>query len=305
MALILFGSILFILPRFDSVNLMNPSLRMGSYARKRIICNITISNKTTLKILPIIKTYENSTAYGVNYSKYTSYLLERNSFDNLSQFINYVKQKVMSRKIIHQPPGRFLTTVFHFPPYPDMIVPYCDGLWMEFGVFSGHTLNHVARWRSLYCGNNSGLVYGFDTFTVLPTDWRPGFPKGAFAVNHSQLHIESNVALVKGLFIDSLPQELLKHKHTPISYVHIDCDIYEGARDILFLLASRFVRGTLLIFDELFNYSQHGKHEIKALFEFLVANYNLQLEVLGSAYPIAFDDIEGSWESQSTGFVVV
>ncbi|CAF2973326.1 unnamed protein product [Rotaria sp. Silwood2] len=281
---------------------------MDRYAKQAIICNVVTSNTTsttTLKILPTIKTYENSTAYGANYSRNTSYLLQRNSFGNLSQFITYVKQKVMSRKIIHQPPGRFLTTVFHFPPYPDMVLPYCDGLWMEFGVFDGRSLNHVTRWKSLYCGNNSGLVYGFDTFTGLPTDWRPGFPKGKFAINSDQLRIEPNVALVKGLFIDSLPQELLKHKNIPVSYVHIDCDIYEGARDVLFLLASRFVRRTLLMFDELFNYSQHEKHEIKALFEFLVASHNLELETLGSAYPIAFDDTEENGESQSTGFVVV
>ncbi|CAF3473203.1 unnamed protein product [Rotaria sp. Silwood1] len=186
-----------------------------------------------------------------------------------------------------------------------MVLPYCDGLWIEFEIFDGHSLNHVTPWKSLCCENNSGFVYGFDTVTGLPTDWRPGFPSSVFVVNVDPIRIESNVALVKGLFIDSLPQELVKHKDTCVSYVHIDCNIYEDTRDVFFRLTSRLLSGTLLIFDELFSYRQHEKHELKAIVEFLVANHNLQLKALGSAYPVTLDDAEENEKSQSKGFVVM
>ena len=34
------------------------------------------------------------------------------------------------------------------------------------------------------------------------------------------------------------------------TYLHIDCDLYAGARDVLTILASRIAPGCLLIFDD-------------------------------------------------------
>ena len=48
-----------------------------------------------------------------------------------------------------------------------------DGLIAEFGVFEGATINFLA-------GQTSKAVFGFDAFSGLPEDWRPGFPKGTF-----------------------------------------------------------------------------------------------------------------------------
>ncbi|CAF4217674.1 unnamed protein product, partial [Rotaria sp. Silwood2] len=139
---------------------------------------------------------------------------------------------------------------FRNPPYKDIVKPYCDGLWMEFGVFRGGSISHIAKWKTTFC-------------------------------------VPSNVVLVKGLFIDTLPIQLRiidrkQQCRTPVSFVHIDCDIYDGARDILFLLGSRFVPGTILVFDELFNYPSYEKHEIKALFEFLSGS-NLRLRAFGTS----------------------
>ncbi|CAM4829290.1 unnamed protein product [Rotaria magnacalcarata] len=167
-----------------------------------------------------------------------------------------------------------------------MVKPSCDGLWMEFGVFCGSSLSKIAKWKSVYCGNESGLVYDFDTFSGLPTNWKPGFDRGTFIVPNGTQILLPNAMLVKGLFIDTLPTQLciLDRKYqctTPVSFVHIDCDIYDGARDVLFLLGSRFVHGTIIIVDELFNYPNYEAHEIKALFEFLSGS-NLRLIPLGT-----------------------
>ncbi|CAF5219995.1 unnamed protein product, partial [Rotaria magnacalcarata] len=188
-----------------------------------------------------------------------------------------------------------------------MVKPSCDGLWMEFGVFRGSSLSKIAKWKSVYCGNESGLVYGFDTFSGLPTNWRPGFDRGTFVVpNGTQILLPSNVKLVKGLFIDTLPTQLriLDRKYqctTPVSFVHIDCDIYDGARDVLFLLGSRFVPGTIIIFDELFNYPNYEAHEIKALFEFLSGS-NLRLIPLGTGGTIELKPVQDT-SIQSFAFV--
>ena len=43
-----------------------------------------------------------------------------------------------------------------------------DGLIAEFGVFEGATINFIA-------GQTEEPVFGFDCFSGLPEDWRPGF----------------------------------------------------------------------------------------------------------------------------------
>ena len=178
---------------------------------------------------------------------------------------------------------------------------------MEFGVFTGDSITQTANWKTVFCGTTQP-VYGFDTFTGLPTDWRPGYTAGAFNVpNGTSISAPSNVVLVKGLFIDTLPDLLRlidrEHQcHTPVSFLHIDCDMYDGARDVLFLLGSRLRTGSIIIFDELFNYPGYEKHEIKALYEFL-AGSNLRLIPLGASIDI---DLNTTYDKhpQSFGFVV-
>jgi len=65
------------------------------------------------------------------------------------------------------------------------------GLALEFGVFTGGTLRIIAEARG---GRD---VYGFDTFTGLPEDWRLGFPAGTFAVE--ELPDVPGAQLVQGL----------------------------------------------------------------------------------------------------------
>jgi len=81
-----------------------------------------------------------------------------------------------------------------------------------------------------------------------------------------------------------------------------DCDIYDGARDVLFLLGNRLVSGSIIVFDELFNYPGYEKHEIKALFEFL-AILGIRLIPLGSSTNI---DLNTTYDKyiQSFAFVV-
>ena len=65
----------------------------------------------------------------------------------------------------------------------------------------------------------------------------------------------NNVALVKGLFKYTLhfyKENFLLEK--PIAFIHVDCDIYSSTYEGLFILGSNIVEGTILVFDELYNY---------------------------------------------------
>jgi len=172
---------------------------------------------------------------------------------NLDEFLKELKPALDMRQLIKRPVelifdnSRYLTDLPH---------PSCTGDWLEFGVFMGGTLNAAAEFRERFCGPDSGEVYGFDTFTGLPEKWRGNFENGAFSLNGTFPDVRHNVELVKGIFSDCLPPWIEAQKarnngqFPPISYLHIDCDLYAGAKDALELLKDYIVPGCVLIFDE-------------------------------------------------------
>ncbi len=135
----------------------------------------------------------------------------------------------------------------------------CDGLIAEFGVFEGATINFLAD-------QTSEAVFGFDVFSGLPEDWRPGFPKGTFS--RGVPPVRPNVSLLVGLFEDTLPAFLERNKED-LSFLHIDCDLYSSTRTVLGLCGPRIRKGTVLVFDEYLNYPGWREHEFRAFQEFV------------------------------------
>lgn len=146
-----------------------------------------------------------------------------------------------------------------------------EGLIIEFGVYSGRTVNHIANLTN-------ETVYGFDSFEGLPEDWRSGFEKGTFKTNCLP-NVNKNVQLIKGLFNDTLPIFLNEHKEI-CSLIHIDCDLYSSTKCIFDNLKDRIVSGTIIVFDEYFNYPGWQEGEYKAFYEF-INETNLKFEYIG------------------------
>ncbi|MGZ4571551.1 MAG: class I SAM-dependent methyltransferase [Blastococcus sp.] len=146
-----------------------------------------------------------------------------------------------------------------------------DGLYLEFGVASGSTLRLIAE-----CGP-AGNVFGFDSFEGLPEFWRPGFDAGAFKTD--QLPDVPGAELVPGWFDDTLPGFLEEHPE-PVSFLHLDADLYSSTRTVLLALAPRMHEGTVIVFDEYFNFPGWEEHEHRAWVEF-VAETGLRFEYLG------------------------
>jgi predicted O-methyltransferase YrrM len=135
-----------------------------------------------------------------------------------------------------------------------------DGLILEFGVASGRTINHISS-------QVSQKVYGFDVFSGLPEDWRTGFVKGMFG--RAELpKVNENVELIVGMFENTL-NDFLKINQKPISLLHIDCDLYGGTKTIFDNLGDFIEPGTVIVFDEYFNYPGWRHHEFKAFQEFV------------------------------------
>lgn len=136
-----------------------------------------------------------------------------------------------------------------------------DGLILEFGVFSGRTINQIAQKLPEF------KIFGFDSFEGLPEDWRTGYNKGTFAVEELP-KVESNVELIKGWFDDTLEIFLKQHEEN-CSFIHIDCDLYSSTKTIFKCLKDRIKTGTVIVFDEYFNYPGWKNGEYKAFQEFI------------------------------------
>lgn len=145
------------------------------------------------------------------------------------------------------------------------------GLYCEFGVYKGETVNFIAS-------KVPHKVHGFDSFDGLPEDWRDGFEKGTFQMNGLP-RVRENVRLVKGWFNESLPG-WRKENAGPLAFAHMDADLYSSTKTVLDLLADRIVPGTVLQFDEYFNYPGWQEGEYKAFAEF-VAEHRVEFKYLG------------------------
>ncbi len=135
-----------------------------------------------------------------------------------------------------------------------------EGMALEYGVYSGSTLTVIAQAR------DGKHVYGFDSFTGLPEDWRSRYPAGAFRVD--AVPTVPGAELVVGLFEDTLTGFLADHPG-PVAFLHLDADLYSSTRTVLDHVGPRLRPGSVVLFDEYFNYAGWERHEHRAWREFV------------------------------------
>ena len=140
--------------------------------------------------------------------------------------------------------------------------PALAGLYCEFGVFEGRTINFIAS-------KIDREVHGFDSFEGLPEDWRPGVMRGTFKTGKLP-GVRRNVRIHPGWFNDSLPSFAREYPGA-IAFAHIDADLYSSTKTIFDVLGDRIVPGTVIQFDEFFNYPGWKQGEYLAFTEFCEA----------------------------------
>lgn len=147
---------------------------------------------------------------------------------------------------------------------------------MEFGVYRGKTMQHISTHFA------QQTCWGFDSFQGLPEPWYTHEPTHTnHPAGHFDLRVEQelpvfapNVRLVAGWFQDTIPAWLANNAG-PVSFLHVDCDLYSSARTVLHLLNDRVVPGSILVFDEmcpwtnLQDYPLWSQGEYKALAEWV------------------------------------
>ena len=146
------------------------------------------------------------------------------------------------------------------------------GLICEFGVFEGQTISYIAKQVP------DRNVFGFDSFEGLPETWRGPFKRGVFSMDGRLPSVPANVTLIKGWFDATLPTFAAEHDE-PVALLHVDCDLYSSTKCIFAHLGDRVVPGSVIVFDEYFDYPAWQEHEFKAFAEF-VAQAGLSYEYL-------------------------
>lgn len=139
-----------------------------------------------------------------------------------------------------------------------------DGAVLEFGVNQGGTINFIAK------AMPARRIHGFDSFEGLPESWSGNqMAAGSFDNGGRMPKVPANVALHKGWFSDSLPGWVAANGAEKVALLHVDCDIYSSTCTIFEHLERQIVPGTVIVFDEYFNYPAWQAHEHKAFREFL------------------------------------
>jgi predicted O-methyltransferase YrrM len=148
------------------------------------------------------------------------------------------------------------------------------GHYLEFGVYKGGSITFIANQLG-----PSKMVHGFDSFRGLQEAWSGD--NFSFDLGGRAPKVPANAHLHVGFFADTLPG-WLEQNPGPAAFIHIDSDLYEPARCVFEHIQDRIVPGTIIVFDEYFNYPNWQAHEFRAFSE-LVERCQVEYEYLAYA----------------------
>lgn len=155
---------------------------------------------------------------------------------------------------------RFTRDIDHLRHAFDLRPKIPNALLLQFGVYLARTMNFMAR-------RTDERIFGFDSFEGLPESW--GFNRlsaGAFKIQELP-KVRPNVTLIKGYFSETL-RPFLEAEKRPISFLHMDCDLYSSTVTVLEECRPYLAPGCIIVFDEYFNYPDWKNGEYRAFAEF-------------------------------------
>lgn len=135
------------------------------------------------------------------------------------------------------------------------------GHFLEFGVYRGGSIRFIASRK------RHQSIHGFDSFEGLPAAWYD-MDAGSFNLRGRLPKVPRNVTLHPGWF-DQSAAKWAADNPGPISFLHIDCDIYSSTKEVFNAIGTRLTAGSVIVFDEYFGYPQWRHHEFKAFQEFV------------------------------------
>ncbi len=144
--------------------------------------------------------------------------------------------------------------------------------WAEFGVSRGNGAKHFLE----YLPKNN-RIYLFDSWEGLPEAWE-NHKEGQYRAPVPDFK-DGRANLIKGLFEDTI-ETWVKTQKQPLGFIHMDADLYSSTILTLNHLDPLIVPGTVVLFDEYYNYSGWINHEHRAFMEY-VENHNREFRYIG------------------------
>lgn len=114
-----------------------------------------------------------------------------------------------------------------------------NGEWVEFGVYQANTADMMLEMLP-----DDGVLHLFDSYEGLARDWS-ALPAGSFATAPPKF-TDERVVMHDGWFEDTVMDAL---EGRVLSFIHVDCDLYESTLDALWQLPP-LREGTIILFDE-------------------------------------------------------
>ncbi|MES9875071.1 MAG: TylF/MycF/NovP-related O-methyltransferase [Candidatus Sedimenticola sp. 6PFRAG7] len=135
---------------------------------------------------------------------------------------------------------------------------------VECGVYKGASLIRLAAFRDSIENQYSRKLVGFDTFGIFPEPDNPSdaeFVQGFVSEGGEGIPVDelrrvlarksyTNVELVKGDILETVPQYVADRDELKIALLHIDVDVYEPTKVILEHMFDRVVTGGVIVLDD-------------------------------------------------------
>ena len=152
------------------------------------------------------------------------------------------------------------------------LVP-AGGDFAEFGVFKG-----AVTWlmRPQFPDR---AYHAFDSWLGVPEAMSLAVSKFAFDLGGAVPDLPPDTTTHAGWFEDTIPK-WRQQFDAPIAFAYIDCDLYESVCTVLEGLADRVRHGTILVFDDWYNFPNWQAHSVKATKEW-TQRHGFQMEPLG------------------------
>lgn len=201
------------------------------------------------------------------------YLLEQTSYkynmhdylweDSLKESAEFVKQH-LSKAVLFRDMNNIWNYSVHLLNSNKNFQSILKPMAFEFGVFKGESINFFSKALPSY------KFYGFDSFEGIKENWFGHHAiKGDMSLSGKMPEVNNNVTLIKGWFDETVPNFIqnLDDDLSSVCFVHVDGDTYEAAYACLFPILPKLRKGTLILFDELYQFPNWKNGEFKALNE--------------------------------------
>mmetsp|Transcript_54511 Transcript_54511/g.125087 ORF Transcript_54511/g.125087 Transcript_54511/m.125087 type:complete len:237 (+) Transcript_54511:84-794(+) len=159
-----------------------------------------------------------------------------------------------------------------------------NSLWVEWGVATGKSTTMIRQVMNMIPDHADSLLHGFDSFRGLPRSWLK-YQGGVFGMQGEPpegVRDDPKIQLHIGWFNTTLKDlELLRAETPQLAFGHVDVDLFDSAWEVLNAVCPFLQPGTVLVFDEYFNYNNWEREGEFLAWELFSTRYQIQFEYLG------------------------